>query len=107
MESKFDKETESKARKMAIDNYKGEHGNHKPNKWICGNVRLSDSGETRCHYCGKICYYDTKLNIKVSKNVIKLCLRCAYEKFQDDFTALEKEIVKVLLDCEDEKNGKK
>ena len=104
-EGNFDKTLEMKdlelqARKKSIEIYKGEHGNSRPNFWVCGNILLPNGAKTNCYHCQKVCYYDTKLRFQFTKDVKKICVRCAYEKFPENMTALEKEIIERILENE-------
>lgn len=94
------KELESKARKLAIETYKGEHGNHKANLWVCGNILLPNGAKTKCHFCHKVCFYDKELKMNFIKNAIKLCVKCVYDKFPEHMTALEKEMIERILEKE-------
>jgi len=89
------KEIEKLARNMSEELFVSENGKgKKANMWICGDILLSDGKETKCAECNAICYYDTKVNIKVNKNVKKICLKCVYENHLKTMTFLEQEIIK-------------
>ena len=70
----MNEEIENAARDMAKDVFESEYGKKaKAGIWICGFTKLSSSKKTKCHYCKRVCYYDTKLKINFKKNHIKIC----------------------------------
>lgn len=95
---KIDEELEKALRKFAIDIYRGEHANKKANLWVCGNILLPNGAETKCHFCHKVCFYDKELKMNFTKNVKKVCPKCAYKLFLNDMSALEKDIIERMLE---------
>ena len=87
------RDMELKAREMSKILHKSENAGEKADTWICGNILLSDGAPTNCSECGKICYYDTKMENSVSENHKKICIECAWRNHMGTMTALEQQIV--------------
>lgn len=89
-----DRELELFCRERSKEIYLSEHGKKKANVWICGDILLEDGAETKCKECGIICYYDAKMIENMTKNVKKICLKCAWKNHLNDMSALEQNIIK-------------
>jgi hypothetical protein len=83
--------TEESARKISEDIYFSEHGKKKAQMWVCGFTKLPSGAAVECRECKAVCYYDTRLNISFSKNVKKICVKCAFDNHFYEMTALEQE----------------
>lgn len=87
---KFNKVKEKFAREFVKDIYKKEHGNNKPDFWVCGDKGISTSDETKCSECKKVIYYDRESVNFFSKKVKKICVNCALKL---DITEMERELL--------------
>ena len=77
-------EIENAARNIAKDVFESEYGKDKKAQvWVCGLTKLSSSKKAKCHFCKRVCYYDTKLKSNFKKDHIKICLNCALDKGEE------------------------
>jgi len=83
---------EEKARGISRGLFEEKHGKRvKIGLWICGNLKLSCSEETKCTECGKICYYDREMLSKSKKDTKFICQECALKNHRNELN--EKEIL--------------
>jgi len=93
----MEKLIEKFARNKSLEIFKGEHGKEaKPEFWVCGDIKLTNSSKTKCSECGKICYYDKNLKKDFGK-AKKICVVCAYFEHKEDMTSLEYDLIKQVL----------
>jgi len=79
-------------------------GNKKAEVNVCGPRNFGFSEEVRCEECGAKCFYTNNCRDLKKKNIKKICIKCALEKYSDDLNDEMKDILRRVV--ENGKNNK-